>query len=120
MTDMESAYENVLGKIFYAAAMIDGIIKEHEVIRLNQLLHEDWRSSENVILEGFCTCINTGYVAQDIFSDIEKYKKKHSYSFPDQEIEKIMKTAYSIVNAYSATNKSELIFISKLRNTLEA
>lgn len=117
--DSGRVIEELLGKIFYASAMIDGAMKEDEVVRLNQLLREDWASSENQIIEAFCSCINTGYDVKDIFRDIENFKEAHSLSIPKEEIEKIMKTAYSITNAYSAINKSELIFISKLRNTLE-
>lgn len=109
----------LLGKIFYAAAIADKVIREDEIIRMNELIVENWKKEEEEILKSFYQCLNLGYNPKNIFTEIDAYEQTYPSFFDTEIIERIMKTTYKIVASFSSTNKSEIIFISQLRNALE-
>lgn len=117
--DEDITIGQLLGKIFYAAAIADKVIREEEIIRMNDLIAENWKSEEEEILKSFYQCINFGYESQVVFSEIDAHKKTYPNFFDKEMVECIMKTSYKIVASFSSTNKSEIIFISQLRNALE-
>gem|GEM_PF-6972794 len=114
-----TSFHQLLGKVFYAAAMADGVIKEEEVSRMNDLIVAQWEQDAQVIVDSFYLCVNLGYDKRQILSEIDAKKRVDPELFSKQTIERIVKTAYDIANATSGTNKSEIVYISQLRNALE-
>lgn len=109
----------LLGKIFYSAAMADRVIKEEEVSKLNDIISKSWKYEEELILKSFYSCINLGYNTAQLPVEINAQKTVDPELFSKKLIERIVKTAYDVVNATSGTNKSEVVFISQLRMELE-
>lgn len=114
-----SSFDQLLGKIFFGAAHADNVVKQEEISRMNELLEEHWKDDMEKILESFYLCLNLNYDHSNLFEEIAAFKEIYPETFDKDTIEKVMKTSYKIVASFSSTNKSEVIFISQLRNSLE-
>ena len=115
---MEDFYK-LVGRVCYCAAKADKVIKVEEIDKMNDLLFDYWSENRQVILDSFYLSINENYEVQNLLKDIEQQKKLTPERFTPVMIDQIMQTAYKIVVSYSSTNKSEIVFISQLRNALE-
>lgn len=113
------SFHLLLGKIFYAAAIADKVIKEDEIEKLNELLMDYWSDGYQEISDGFFRCVNGNYDTSVLMSEIKAHKEAYPNLFSNVVIDQIMKTAYKVVASFSGTNKSEVVFISQLRSTLE-
>lgn len=110
-------FSDLLGKIFYAAAFADKVIRPEEIKMLQSLIDEDWKDER--ILQSFFECINLNYDRRNVIDDVVFHRIQYPELF-DQETNKlIVDTAYRIVNATSGTNKSEIVYISQLTNALK-
>lgn len=118
--ERNDSFHALIGKIYYAAAKADKVIKSDEISKMNDLLMDYWAEHYQLISDEFYRCININYNAQDVIQEVLAYKRVHPDTFTPVIIDQIMETAYKIVASYSSTNKSEIIFISQLRNALEA
>ena len=111
--------EELLGKIFYSAAKADNVIKPEEMDRFMNLIADYWSDEFHSISDQFFECVNVSYPADKVFGEIKIAKELYPDEFNKVFIEEIMTTTYQIANATAGTNKSEVVFISKLRSTLE-
>jgi hypothetical protein len=109
---------DLLGKTFYAAAKADGIIKTEEIERFVSMITEEWHEDSG-ITKSFFHCVNIGYNDHLIFDEIKAHVMMYPEFFGEEMTEKIIRTAYKIVASYAKTNKSEIVFISRLRKTLK-
>jgi hypothetical protein len=129
-TTMTSFYQ-LLGRVFYAAAQADKVIRPEEVSVIKQTVKDVWLDVENTFDEFnsdsacqieivFDHLLNNDIVVEDVINELKSFKKIHSSLFTVAVIELIMQTASRIVSSYAKRNKSELVFLSQLRNTLES
>lgn len=118
MSEGQKFYE-LIGKICYAAAKADSVIKVDEINKMNDLLMDYWADNYQPISDEFYRCINENYNSKEIITDIKVHKQLNPDLYSNVMTDQIMETAYKIVASYSGTNKSEIVFISQLRNVLE-
>ncbi|MFT6443753.1 MAG: hypothetical protein ACJASQ_000097 [Crocinitomicaceae bacterium] len=128
-TTMTSFYQ-LLGRVFYAAAQSDKVIRPEEISVLKQTVKDIWLDVENTFDEFnsdsayqieivFDHLLNNDIVVEDVINELKSFKKIHSSLFTVSIVELIMQTASKIVSSFAKRNKSELVFLSQLRNALE-
>ena len=119
-------YQN-LGKLFYAIAASDKVVRPEEYAKLKAVVKKDWMSS-NLIEDSFkknaeASIINTfnwlendkEYDAETCYNSFVTFKKQNEALFTSEVKKLIIKTASAIVYAFSASNKQELILLTKLK-----
>jgi len=118
-------YQN-LGKLFYAIAASDNVVKEEELDKLKETVKKAWLTSnlvqDDVKAEAEHSIINTfkwlnrdnEYDAETCFNSFINYKKDHEQLFTKELNSLILKTANGIASSFSRKNKSELIMLAKL------
>jgi len=118
-------YQN-LGKLFYAIAASDNVVKEEELDKLKETVKKAWLTSnlvqDDVKVEAEHSIINTfkwlnrdnEYDAETCFNSFINYKKDHEQLFTKELNSLILKTANGIASSFSRKNKSELIMLAKL------
>lgn len=121
-------YQN-LGKLFYAIAASDKVIKKEEFNTLKTIVEQEWLNIDEYQDE-FGT--DTAYQIEIIFDwleenqpdalgsfeDFSNFKKEHEKLFNDRINKLIWKTADAIADSFAGKNKSELIMLSKLKSIL--
>ena len=115
----DSNFEELLGKIFYSAANADKVIKSEEIARFTDMIADFWKEDYDAISRSFFECINLSYDTNNLMNEIKASKTLYPRMYNDVFIELIMQTAYKIAASSAGTNKSEIVFISQLRNQLE-
>lgn len=119
-------YQN-LGKLFYAIAASDKVVRQEEQDKLKDIVKKDWMSS-NLIEESFkkdaeASILNTfnwlendkEYDAETCYNSFITFKKENEDLFTTKVNSLIIKTANAIAHAFSGINKQELILVTKLK-----
>lgn len=118
-------YQN-LGKLFYAIAASDKLVKKEEIDTLKGIVEQEWVKIDDYQDE-FGT--DSAYQIEIIFGWLEEnqpdaflsfeefsdFKKEHEKFFTDKINKLIWKTADAIAASFAGKNKSELIMLSKLK-----
>ena len=118
-------YQN-LGKLFYAIAVSDKVVREEELHKLQETVKSVWLTS-NLVQdidkpEAEHSIINTfkwlnrddEYDAETCFNSFISFKKDNEQLFTKELNSLILKTANIIASSFSGKNKSELIMLAKL------
>ena len=121
---MKRFYKNT-GKLFYAIAAVDKVIRKEEHDKLLEIINSDWLPLEDTE-DRFGT--DAAYLIEfefdwleeeckapyECYGEFEDFKNTHEYLFTEKIKQLIWKTAYEIASAFSKRNKSELVMLSKL------
>lgn len=118
-------YQN-LGKLYYAIAASDKVVRQEELDKLKETVKKVWLSS-NLINDEFKveaeqSIVNTfkwlnqenEYDAEACFKSFISFKKNHEHLFTPNIKNLILKTTEAIASSFSGKNKSELIMLAKL------
>lgn len=123
-------YQN-LGKLFYAIAAADKVIREEEVKELKKIVNKEWvalgevkdqheidemrqiKIIFNLLREQMCN-------PNDCFADFKSFKETHEHLFNEDVKQLIWKTANAITLSFSGRNKSELIMLTELGTILKS
>jgi len=118
-------YQN-LGKLFYAIAAVDNIVRDEEINKLKELVKNEWIAeddsydmfnidTEPLIIDTFnWLYIDQEYDAETCFNSFIEYKIKNEHLFTDTIKLLIMRTAGRIASSFSGLNKSELVMLARL------
>jgi hypothetical protein len=117
-------YQNI-GKLCYAIAAIDRVVKEEEINTLKQIVRKEWLSVDDFEDEFgtdaafqmeivFDWLLEHSPSAKNCFKDFEDFKMEHQQLFKPKLNQLIMETAEAIASAFANKNKAELVFLSKL------
>jgi len=117
-------YQN-LGKLFYAIAAVDKVIRVEEVKKLKQLVNTEWlnlgggkdKSEIDAMRQIKITFDQLAAKIQnpnDRMADFKLFKNTHEDLFTDDVKQLIWKTASAITTSFSGRNKSELILLAEL------
>ncbi|MFC4633127.1 hypothetical protein ACFO3O_04370 [Dokdonia ponticola] len=117
-------YQN-LGRLFYAIAFIDNTVRPEEIETLKEMVSSKWTSLDNEPDEHgsdsafqievvFNWLDSEVYSAQESYDTFVNYYTSNKSLFTDNTKRNIKKTASAIANAFSGTNKSELIILAQL------
>lgn len=125
-TTSELLFYQKMGELFYAIAASDNIVREAEYKALTKLVEEEWKAMEghedsfqsnaayqiSIVFEWFDYELMD---ADDCFESFSDYYKANKKLFTDLKKALILKTVQKIANAFSGTNKNELIMMAKLQ-----
>ena len=118
-------YQN-LGKLFYAIAASDNHVRAEEFNTLEDIINNEWKSSENLIDEFNASKVNiilntfkwlhndNAYNAEVCYNSFINFKKTNEAFFNNKINSQILKTASKIAASFSGQNKSELIMLARL------
>lgn len=120
-----------LGKLFYAIAASDKVIKKEEIDTLKNIVGKQWVPIDDYQDE-FGT--DMAYQIEIIFDWLEEnqpdallafeefsdFKKEHEKLFTPGINNLILNTAEAIAASFAGKNKSELIMLSKLKIILQS
>ncbi|WP_323789546.1 hypothetical protein [Psychroserpens sp.] len=118
-------YQN-LGKLFYAVAAIDNVVRDEELETLKKLVKQYWlsqdiitdksiRNMDNVIVNTFIwLCKDNQYSAEECYNSFIRFKKQNNALFSSKIKSLILKTAGKVAASFSNQNKSELMLLAKL------
>ncbi|RNC87744.1 MAG: hypothetical protein ED556_00715 [Winogradskyella sp.] len=125
-----SFYQN-LGKLFYAIAAADKVVKAEELTKLQELIENDLLTShivnaeskadaQNAIINTFVWLDNDNeYNAEACYNSFVSFLDENRALFSNEINSVIMKIAGKISSSFSGQNKSELIMLAKLNLELK-
>jgi len=128
---LEIEFYQSLGKLFYAIAASDKIVREKEIETLIELVKSKWLPLDDFEDEfqvdaayqietvfDWLDC-EGGLEADSCFKEFKSFKKENESLFSDKRKQLIWMTSTAIANSFSGKNKSELIILAKLKMLLE-
>lgn len=123
-------YQN-LGKLFYAIAAVDNVVRAEEVSAVKKWVKTYWldknfvdasskNNAEYVILNTFYwLCKDEEYCAKSCYNGFINFKRQNESLFTDEVNTRILKTAGKIAASFSGQNKAELIMLANLNIELK-
>lgn len=125
MPEIQNLFYQNLGKLFYAIAAADKVIREEEVKKLKQIVNTEWLNlggvkdkSEIDAMRQIKIIFNQLTVQaknpNDCMAEFKSFKKTHENLFTNDVKQLIWKTASAITISFSGRNKSELIMLAEL------
>ncbi len=122
-------YQN-LGKLFYAIAASDNVVRESEYESLRKIVKSEWLDVDDIEDEfGADAAFQIEIVfdwmdyetpnAESCFQEFESFYNEHKSRFTDRIKDLIWDTANTIASAFSGKNKSELIMLGRLKLIFE-
>lgn len=121
-------YQN-LGKLYYAMAMTDGTVRPVEVKRLRKYVRQHWMDVDGVEDEfGTDSAFQIEIVfdwlqgeekeGSAYFLDFETFYNEHPEKFGPNVKKLVVETADSIASSFAGKNKSEIVFLQRLKDLL--
>lgn len=119
-----------LGKLFYAIAASDKVVRVSEYESLHKIVQSEWLPLDDLEDEfGIDAAFQIEIVfdwldyetpnAQDCFEEFQNFYTEHTSMFSNQIKELIWSTCNAIASAFSGKNKSELMMLGKLKLLFE-
>ncbi|WP_299215300.1 hypothetical protein [uncultured Aquimarina sp.] len=119
-----------LGKLFYAIAAADKVVRKSEYISLRNLVKSEWLAVDDLEDEfGADAAFQIEIVfdwldyselqAESSFNEFASFYKENKSLFTDRIKQLIWNTSNSIANAFSGKNKSELMMLGRLKLIFE-
>ena len=129
--DMEKAsqlrlqFYQLLGKLFFAIASIDSVVRDKEIEQLRRVLNQEWIPLEDTeddfgadsayqIEIVFDWLLKNEIEIESVLADFDAFKREHPSLFPKNVNKLILKTANTIANSFAGKNKLEQSFIQDL------
>jgi hypothetical protein len=124
-------YQN-LGKLFYAIAASDGMVRAVEFNKLKAFIKQQWLDVDDINdvfdtdaayqIEIVFDWLNQENIlnADICYNDFVAYKIEQPQLFTAEVKRLILKTASGIAHAFSGVNKAELIMLAKLDMELKS
>lgn len=124
------SFYQLLGRVFYATAQADKVIRPEEVSELKHIVKNVWLDVDDATDEFntdaafqieivFDYLLDNDIIVEGIIDQVKAFKSIHTRLFTKQMIDLIMKTALDIATSFANSNKSEVVFLSQLRLALE-
>ncbi|MBZ0327974.1 MAG: hypothetical protein K8F54_10250 [Altibacter sp.] len=126
----EIEFYQIIGKLFYAVAAADKVVRKSEYEALIDIVNSHWIKLDDYEDEfhsdaAYQIEIVFGWLdynsldADACFKDFKYFKKEHPSLFSLKRKKLIWITANAIADAFSGKNKSELILLTRLKLELE-
>ena len=126
----EISFYQSLGKLFYAIAASDKIVRVAEYDALREIVTSKWKPLDDYEDEFhtdaalqieivFDWLDYKSLKADDCFKEFKSFKKDNKNLFSAKRKKLIWETANAISNAFAGVNKSEMIMLTKLKMVLE-
>ncbi len=116
----------ILGRIFFAMAQADKVIRPEEIDALKKIVKEDWLHVDETFDEFasdsayqieivFDYLVDNEMDAGDVLYQLTEFKRINTHLFNPQLKDLILKSANKIASSFARRNKSELVFLSQLQ-----
>lgn len=123
-------YQN-LGRVFYAIAAADGIVRKEEVDSLKRIVREEWLDLDDYTDEfGTDSAFQIEIIfewldankpdPQEAFQNFVEFHGENKGLFNKQINEKILAASRKIAAAFRGKNKSELVMLARLQAVLNS
>ena len=128
---LEIKFYQSLGKLFYAIAAADKIVRDTEIVTLIELVKTKWvplDDFEDEFQVDAAYQIETVFdwldsegdlAAENYFKEFKTFKKENEQLFTEKRKQLIWETSSAIANSFSGKNKSEIIMLTRLKMVLE-
>lgn len=121
-------YQN-LGRLFYAIAAADGIVRKEEVDSLKRIVREEWLDLDDYTDEfGTDSAFQIEIIfewldankpdPQEAFQNFMEFQTENKELFNKQINDKILAASRKIAAAFRGKNKSELVMLARLQSVL--
>lgn len=128
--EMHQEFYQNLGRLFYAIAAADGIVRKEEVDSLKDIVQTEWLHQDSYTDDyGANTAFQIEIIfdwldankpdPQNAFKTFADFHAEHKDLFTDQIRTKILDTSRNIAAAFRGKNKSELVMLAKLQSLLK-
>lgn len=118
-------FYSIIGKLFYAIAASDKVVRIEEIDKIKQIVSSDWFDFDElddgiyikaaeVILFSFNEMLMQNKSSAECMSEFRKFKKSHEKLFTENVKLIIWKSSNSIASSFSMKNKSELVALLEL------
>lgn len=125
----QNFYQN-LGKLFYAIAAADKVVREEEVKALKKIVEEEWLDIDKINDEfGTDTAYQIEIIfdwldenqpdAEEAFKEFKEYRQEHSNLFDEKIDRLILRTSNEIADSFAGKNRAEIMMLTKLRSLLK-
>lgn len=125
---MQEFYQNI-GKLFYAVAAADNVVRPEEVKALKEIVENEWVKVEKtrdefgtdaayqieIIFDWFD---ENQPAAMEAFEEFKEFKKDNEEMFDKELKDLIWKTADAIAGSFAGKNKAELSMLTELKRIL--
>ncbi|MGR3809875.1 tellurite resistance TerB family protein [Jiulongibacter sp. NS-SX5] len=122
-------FYQMLGKVFYGVAKVDGEVRETELQRLKEFVEKNWIPLEDTYDEfetdtAFQIEIVFNWLEENDFEELntlqelEEYIAEHPRLLDKQKKQLIYETAEQIAEEFHGINKAEQTFLKKLGQLL--
>ena len=116
----------ILGRVFFAMAQADKVIRPEEIETLKKIVKDDWLHVDETFDEFasdsayqieivFDYLVENELDAGDVLYQLTEFKRIHTHLFNPQLKDLILKSAHKIASSFARRNKSELVFLSQLQ-----
>lgn len=128
--DQMLAFYQLLGRLFYNVAQVDGSIREEEYNAVKDAVKYEWEDLEDTFDSfGSDSAFQIEFVFDYLFDndlevdgvlhDLKEFKAKNPSLFTDKLNDRIIHTCSMVADAVAGKNKSELIFLTELEQALK-
>lgn len=124
------AFYRLLGRLFYSVAQVDGVIREEEFKAVKAAVREEWLDfDETFDAFGSDSAFQIEFVfdflyendrkVENVLHELKEAKRMNPSLFTENLKKRIINSCAKIATAVAGTNKSELVFLSKLEQALK-
>lgn len=124
-TELHQRFYQNLGRMFYAIAAADRIVRKEEVDTLKDVVRKEWLKqddSKDDFGENSAFQIEIVFdwldankpEVEEAFQRFSDFYKEHKELYNSEIKEKIMNASREIASAFRGNNKSELVMLAKL------
>ncbi len=128
--DLHQRFYQNLGRLFYAIAAADGIVRKEEVDSLKEIVRKEWLAQDDYLDEfGTDAAFQIEIIfdwldankpdPQNAFQTFTDFYTGHKELFNELVKDKILNTSRNLAAAFRGKNKSELVMLAKLQSLLK-
>lgn len=128
--EMQNLFYQSLGRLFYAIAAADKIVRAEEVNKLKHIVNTEWLSLSGAKSKADINAMRHIKItfnllitqAADAYASLEEFrsfKRLNESLFTDDVKKQIWKTANVMASSFSGKNKTELVMLTKLAEILK-
>jgi len=126
---LKKFYQN-LGKLFFAVAASDRMVRKPEIVKLREIVKSRWLELDEAsdqfdtdaaynIEFAFDWLVSRKLPVNDCLEDFKSFKKEHEDLFTAKIKKMILETSNDIASSLAGKNKSELAMLNKVRVLLK-
>ncbi len=125
-SDLQQKFYQNLGRLFYAIAAADSIVRKEEIESVKEIVKTEWLQRDGVVDDfGTDAAFQIEIILdwmdankpdpQSAFQTFSEFYSLHTELFSGEVKKLILKAAREIASSFKGNNKSELVLLAKLQ-----